>query len=377
MQANFHLGRVAGIPIGLHYSWLIIAFLIILSLSQHFDRVNPGWGTAVIWASAIITVLLFFAGIVAHELSHAVVARARGVPVRSITLFALGGVAAMERDANEAKTEFWVGIAGLLMSVLIGFLCLGLAMAAGWTPAFEPLTPPAAVLVWLGYINFMLAAFNMIPGYPLDGGRVLRAIVWGITKDQDRATRIAAGAGQAVAFGFILWGLLRFFSGEGFGGLWIAFIGWFLLDAARSSVLQVQVARTLRGVRVADLVSPDCPVVPSATDLQSLVDDHLLRTGRRCFVVQDSGRLTGLITPAEISKVERDRWPQTSVQAAMRPLSQLRTVRPDTPAMEALELMSRDDINQLPVVADGRLVGIFSRAHALQVLQTRQELGGP
>jgi Zn-dependent protease/CBS domain-containing protein len=375
MQANIHLGRVAGIPIGLHYSWLIIAFLIILSLAQHFDRVNPAWTAPVIWTSAIITGLLFFAGIVAHELSHAVVARARGVPVRSITLFALGGVAAMERDAHDATTEFWVGIAGPLMSVFIGFLCLGLAMAAGWTLAAIPQTPPTAVLVWLGYINFALAAFNMIPGYPLDGGRVLRAIVWGITKSQERATRIAAGAGQVVALGFILWGLVQFFSGEGFGGLWIAFIGWFLLDAARASVLQVEAARSLRGIRVADLMSRDCPVVTSGLDLQTLVDEHLLRTGKRCFVVQDAGMLTGLITPAEISKVERAQWPRTPVGEAMRPLRELRTVRPDTPAMEALELMSREDINQLPVVADGRLLGIFSRAHALQVLQTRQELG--
>jgi predicted transcriptional regulator len=230
------------------------------------------------------------------------------------------------------------------------------------------------MLVWLGYINISLAIFNMIPGFPLDGGRVLRAIIWWITGQADRSTRIAAQIGQLVAFGFIALGLIRFFGGAGFGGLWIAFIGWFLLTAARASHAQVGIAESLRGLRVRDVMESDCPAVDGRSNLQTLVDDYLLRTGRRCLVVIENGRVAGLITPHEIKQVDRARWPYTTVDSVMRPLEQLRTVAPDSPVAEALEAMGREDVNQLPVVSDGRLEGIISRGHVLQLLQTRAEL---
>ncbi len=379
MEAQIKLGRVFGVEIGLHYSWLIIAFLITLSLASRLQMTNAHWGGGVIWATAILTGALFFAAIIAHELSHAVVARARGLPVRSITLFALGGVAQIEKEAADAKTEFWMGIAGPITSALIGFLLLGIASALGWTPEAGTLMPTAetpllAMLVWLGYINISLAAFNMIPGFPLDGGRVLRAIIWWITGDAARATRRAAQAGQFVAFGFIALGIIQFFGGAGFGGLWIAFIGWFLLDAARASYAQVAITESLRGLRVRDVMEKDCSVVEGRESLQTVVDDHLLRTGRRCFLVVENGRVAGLLTPHEIKDVERARWPTTTVASAMLPLEKLRTVEPDTPVAEALETMGRENVNQLPVVSGGRLEGMFSRGHVLQLLQTRAEL---
>lgn len=379
MEAQIKLGRIFGVEIGLHYTWLVIALLITLSLAGHFQMVNPDWGRGVIWASAIVTGVLFFAAIIAHELSHAAVAKARGLPVRSITLFALGGVAQIEKEAADAKTEFWMGIVGPITSAVIGFVLLGIALALGWTPMSErpmstPESPLLAMLVWLGYINITLAIFNMIPGFPLDGGRVLRAIIWWVTGKADRSTRIAAQVGQLVAFGFIALGLIRFFGGAGFGGLWIAFIGWFLLDAARASYAQVGIAESLRGVRVADVMETDCPVVDGRSNLQTVADEYLLRTGRRCFTVVEDGRVVGLITSHEIKQVERARWPYTTVDTAMRPLEQLRTVAPETPVTEALEVMGRDDLNQLPVVSDGRLAGIISRAHIVQLLQTRAEL---
>ena len=237
-----------------------------------------------------------------------------------------------------------------------------------------PDTPVLAMLVWLGYINISLAIFNMIPGFPLDGGRVLRAIVWRVTGKADRSTLIAARVGQLVAFGFIALGLIRFFGGAGFGGLWIAFIGWFLLDAARASYVQVGIAQGLRGLQVRDVMASDCAVVDGRLNLQTLADEYLLRTGRRCFLVVENGEVVGLITPHEIKQVERARWPYTTVDGAMRPLEQLHTVTPDTSVTEALDVMGRDDVNQLPVVSNGRLEGIISRGHILQLLQTRAEL---
>ncbi len=374
MKAQVKLGRIAGISIGLHYSWFIIALLIALSLAQHFRDVTPQWSSTVVWAAAVVTSVLFFAALLLHELAHSLLAKARGLRVRAITLFALGGVSQIESEASDAKSEFWIAIAGPITSVVIGLVVLGTARLAGWAPGAEPAIPVIAVLVWLGYINIMLAAFNMIPGYPLDGGRVLRAVIWWIIGDADRSTRLSAQAGQAVAFMLILLGLFRFFVGANFGGLWLAFIGWFLLDAARASYVQVELIAGLRGRRVADIMDRDCSTVEGHLSLQDFVDEYLLRSGRRCFVVVQNDRVTGLITPHEVKSVDREVWSQTSVQSVMRPLGQLHTVAPDTPAIQALELMSREDINQLPVISDGRLGGVFSRSHVLRFLRTHAEL---
>lgn len=374
MNAQINLGRIFGVRIGLHYSWLIIAFLVTLSLVGQFQASNPQWGSGVIWATAIITALLFFAAIIAHELSHAAVAKARGLPVRAITLFALGGVAEIEKEAADPKTEFWIGIAGPIASVVIGLVCLALAIALGWRPPATPQTPLPAMLMWLGVINIGLAVFNMIPGFPLDGGRVFRAIVWWVTGDAARATRIAAGVGQFVALGFIFWGIVRFFNGAGLGGLWMAFIGWFLLGAAKASAAQLGITEALRGLRVGDLMTRDCPRVDGFDNLQTLVDEHLLPTGRRCFVVEEKGSVAGIITPHEVKAIARARWPYTTVDEVMLPLERLHSVGSNTLVTEALETMGREDVNQLPVVNDGRLAGIISRGHILRTIRTRTEL---
>lgn len=375
MTAQIPLGRVFGIRIGLHYSWLIIAFLISLSLAAHFRMNNPEWGGGTIWATSILTSLLFFLTIVLHELSHAMVAKSHGLPVRSITLFALGGVAEIEKEAGDARTEFWLGIVGPITSFVIGAICLAVLYSLGWKPPHFPQAPLLAMLMWLGYINIMLAVFNMVPGFPLDGGRVLRAIVWWISGDAGRSTRIAAQVGQLVAFGFIIFGIYRFFNGAGIGGLWIAFIGWFLLSAARESYAQVAITESLRGLRVRDVMSQDYPTVDGQVNLQTLVDDVFLRTGRRCFFVNESGRIVGLVTPHEVRAVERQRWRFKTVADVMRPLDQLRTVTPDTSIQTALEIMGREDLNQLPVVDNNEVRGMLSRGQILQLLQTRAELG--
>jgi Zn-dependent protease/predicted transcriptional regulator len=374
MESQIKLGRVLGIEIGLHYSWFLIALLITLSLAGQFRATQPQWGGTAIWLTAVVTGLLFFSALVLHELSHAVTARRRGLPVGAITLFALGGVSRIEKEPDRPGTEFVIGIVGPVTSALVGVACLGLASTMGWHSATDPSTPPVAVLVWLGYINFGLAAFNMIPGYPLDGGRVLRALAWWVTGDPARATRLAARAGQATAYAFIVFGLLRFFAGAGLGGLWIAFIGWFLLNAAGASYGRIETMERLRGLRVADVMTRDCVVVPAAMSVQELVDDLLLRTGRRCFTVVENGRVVGLITPHEVKGVPRAQWPAVAVDQVMRPLARLRTVPPESSVADALETMAREGVHQLPVVSEGQLQGVLSRGDVLRVLKTREEL---
>jgi Zn-dependent protease/predicted transcriptional regulator len=374
MRSSIRLGRLFGIEVGLHYSWFIIALLITMSLASQFQATHKDWGSNVIWALSILTSLLFFVALLAHEMSHALVARTRGLTTKAITLFALGGVAQIEKEPEDAKTEFLVGIVGPVSSALIGAICLGTAWALGWRMGSAPETPLHAMFVWLGYINLSLAAFNLIPGYPLDGGRVLRSIFWLTSGDALRATQRAATVGKFIALAFIAFGIFRFFAGAGFGGLWIAFIGWFLMQAAAASYSSVALTEGLKGVKVSDIMTSDCETLDGNLNVEQFVQEHLLRSGRRCFMVQQNGEITGLVTPHEIKELERSRWPYTTLVDVMRTLDELHTVTPATPVMEALETMGRDDVNQLPVVSGKHLDGIITRANVVQFLHTRTEL---
>ena len=377
MKSQIKIGTVFGVELGLHYSWFVIALLITFSLVAQFHAVNRDWSDVLVWSIATLTGLLFFACLFAHELSHAVVAKARGIPVHKITLFLLGGVAQIEKEASDAKTEFWMAVVGPFTSGVLGLILLALARLSGW-PLWSPATTPGtALLVWLGYINVGLAAFNMIPGFPLDGGRVLHAILWWAMDDAERSTRAAAFVGQIIAVLFIGFGILRFFQGAGLGGLWIAFIGWFLLQAAGASYMQVRTRTLLRGLRVKDVMSTDYRSEDPDTSLQDFVHKQLLPTGGRCFLVIDDSRLLGLVTPNEVRAVEPQAWPYTRVREVMRSGHRIHLVPPEMPAMEALETMAREDINQLPVVSNGRAEGIVTRAHLLQVVRARSDLNLP
>ena len=374
MRSTIRLGKLFGIEIGLHYSWFLIALLITMSLGSQFQQSHPEWGSNVIWSLSILTALLFFVALLAHEMSHALVARARGLTTKAITLFALGGVAQIEKEPEDAKTEFLVGIVGPFSSAVIGLISLAVAWALGWRMGSAPETPLHAMFVWLGYINLMLAAFNMIPGYPLDGGRILRSILWLSSGNVQVATRRAATVGKAIALLFIAFGIFRFFGGAGFGGLWIAFIGWFLLQAATASYSSVALTEGLKGVQVRDIMTSDCVTLDGNMNVEQFVENYLLKSGRRCFVVQQNGEIAGLVTPHEIKELDRPRWPYMTLTDVMRPLDQIHTVTPVTPVMEALETMGRDDVNQLPVVSGSHLDGIITRANVVQFLQTRAEL---
>jgi Zn-dependent protease/predicted transcriptional regulator len=367
MRSQIRLGKVFGIRIGLHFSWFLIALLIVFSLNAQFHLANPGWSAGLVLGLAIATAILFFVSLLLHELAHSLVAQSHGIPVREITLFALGGVSQIEGESPDAKTEFQIAIVGPLTSLVIGLLCLGAAQA------LPGATPSSAMLTWLGYINLSLAAFNLLPGYPLDGGRVLRALLWWKSGDADRATRTAAITGQVVGGLFVTLGIVQFFFGANFGGLWIAFIGWFLLQAAGETRRQAGFKRAIQDVKVADIMSHDCATVDGRQSVQDLVD-RLFKTGRRCFVVLDDGHVAGLVTPHEIRQVSRSQWPVTLVDSVMRPLQGLQAVRPDAPLGNALAVMARENVNQLPVMSNSHLDGVLSRAEVLNYLQTRGEL---
>jgi len=375
MRAQIKLGSIGGIAIGLHYTWFVIAVLIALSLAARFRSVNQGWSSALIWSTAVITAVLFFVTLLLHELAHSMVAKSYGLRVRSITLFALGGVSQIESEAPNARSEFWIAIVGPITSAVIGGLLLLLARAFGWHSGIHATTPLLAVLLWLGYINFGLAVFNMIPGYPLDGGRVLRSLLWWISGNQQRATRWTTQIGQGVAFLLILFGLLQFFLGAGFAGLWLAFIGWFLLDAARASYIQLGVMSELRDHSVADLMERNCPSVEGYLSLRDFVDEYLLHSQSRCFLVVHDSRPVGLVTPDEIAAVPRDTWAQNSLQSVMRRLDQLPAVPPEMQAIEALELMGRENLTVLAVVSNGNLLGIFSQTQVMRFLEIRSGSG--
>jgi Zn-dependent protease/CBS domain-containing protein len=374
MHTHIKLGRVFGIEIGIHSSWFIIAFLITFSLAAQFRSVDRDWSEVLVWGASLATAILFFVSLLAHELAHSLVARARKLPVRRIILFALGGVSLIEKEAPDARTEFLIAIVGPLTSVVLGGLMLWSAKALGGNPDAGPQTPSMAILYWLGTINLGLGLFNMLPGFPLDGGRVLRAVVWWLTRSMERATRIAARAGQVIAVIFIAFGIYQFFRGAGLSGLWIAFIGWFLLQAAGAQYQELELKHALVGVRAGDLMARDCAQVPGPTSVQDFVDEFLLRTGRRCFFVTVQDSIAGLITPHEVRALERSLWPLTPIQQIMKPLDKLRVVAPETAAMEALEIMAREDLNQLPVVSDHHVKGLLSRSNILEALRSRREL---
>jgi Zn-dependent protease/CBS domain-containing protein len=369
MTASISLGRWFGVPVGLHYSWFIIAWLITLSLTGPFALLHPAWSTETVWALSLVTSALFFVCILLHELAHALGAQVSGVRVQGITLFALGGITHLEKDAASPSREFGIAIAGPIASILIGLVCRTVASTAGHISIAV-----AAVFGWLAYINIALALFNLIPGFPLDGGHVLRAIIWAGTHRVDRATRIAARVGQAVGGLFIAVGLFHVFTRGDFGGLWIAFIGWFLLEGAQATYLQARRSRGLRDVRVADVMARDCATVDAHTTLRRFVDDQLLRIAARCFAVSDDGRLLGLITPSDVKHVERDQWDDMTVSQAMRPIQTLHSINPDIPAGDALDVMDRENINQLPVVSDGQLKGVVTRSYLLNLLGHWREL---
>lgn len=370
MRGAFTLGKVLGIPIRLHSSWFLIAALITWSLAGgYFPQEYPGWATLTYWLVGAATAILFFASVLLHELGHSVLALREKVPVRSITLFIFGGVAQIGQEPPTAGAELRIAIAGPLTSLALAGVA-GLSMMAASSSTV--LAAPAA---YLARINLMLALFNLIPGFPLDGGRVLRALLWGLGGSFRSATRWASWAGRAVAFVFILLGVGQIFLGNFLNGLWIAFIGWFLNNAAESSYQQVVLRDTLAGVKVRNVMTEHCLTVPSSLQLGSLVDDLVLNQGHRCFFVAENGNLEGLITLHNIRAVPRERRNALTVGQVMTPTDSLLKANPEEDVLTLLQRMDENDVNQMPVMDNGHLLGVITRESLLHYIRLHSELG--
>jgi Zn-dependent protease len=378
---GIRIGRILGIPIYLDFSWILIFGLVTLSLAQQFTKQFPQWTTEEQWGLGILTSLLFFASVVFHELSHSSVAQHYKIKVLSITLFLFGGLARIGREPTKAIQEFNIAIAGPIASGFLAALFWGLELAIP-RPAVQAVAEPLILS------NAMLAGFNLLPGFPLDGGRMFRALVWGLTKDFSRATRVAAASGKLIAYAMIGLGIFSVFAGgQGgpiaeylgrWGGIWLAFIGWFLLTAAQASVSQLTIQETLTGLCASDVMSHEVPTIPGNMNLEEY-SSEVLRTGRRIHIVTMDDRLVGLMNVAALNQVPRDDWSMNSVQAVMVPREKILWSSPEEPLQRVLERLMGADVNQMPVVRhtdDGaaHIVGMVTRDAILRVIQTRSEL---
>ena len=369
MESSFKLGRIARIEIGIHYTWLFAFALIAWSLAGGFFPVNyPGWDTSTYWLLGVLSALALFASVLIHELSHSPVALARRHGVHSITLFIFGGVSNIKQETEAARDEFLIAIVGPLTSFgLAGLFWVALQVLA---PGESPL---GAALSYLALINVVLGAFNLLPGFPLDGGRVLRSIVWAATGSLRRATQIASYVGQGFGFLLIFWGVSQLLGGNVLGGIWIAFIAWFLNNAAESIRQQQALRESIRGVRVPELMNPRPAVADPAMTVEELVMEHVVRQGLRALPVCDQERLVGIVSITDAKAVPRDSWPATPVGTIMT-RSPFKVVAPGDEVGSALRLLVEGSLNQLPVLSNGELVGLLSRADVLRFLQLRAEL---
>lgn len=369
--SSLRIAEIAGIRIGVHYTWFVILALLLLSLTTLFRGMYPDWSQTTVFAAATVAALLFFVSIVLHELGHSLVAIARGIPVHSITLFIFGGVAQSEEDADTAATEFWVAIAGPLVSF---------ALAATFYVAslvLSDLSQVAATAAeWLATINLVVGIFNLVPGFPLDGGRVFRALVWGATGDAVKGMRWAVRGGRTVAMTLMLLGVWTFLStGLLINGLWLVAIGWFLMSAAEASGTQFVLKRVLEGVPVRQVMRRDVPRVPGQINLEQWVDEYVFPTGQRAYLVMEGPDVIGLLTLSDARKVARADWALTPVWDVMTPLKDLRVVTAETGAIEALQIMEQASLNQVPVVRDNVIEGWVDREKLLRMLQLHLETG--
>jgi len=371
MPGSLRIGKIFGIDIYIHISWVIIIVLLTWSLAVGwFPVLYHGFSAITYWILGFIAAILLFVSVLLHELAHSVVARARGLPVKNITLFIFGGVSNIEKEPGSPGIEFQVAVVGPITSLLIGVLALVLNYALG-----QSTSALGAILWYLGYANILLGIFNLIPGFPLDGGRVLRSIVWKINGNLRRATRIVTVVGQIIAYIFILVGIWMFFVGYFIDGLWFGFIGWFLLSSAQSANSEVMLQSVFRGVTVGEVMNTSPTTVPANISLQRLVDEYFLPLGLRSALVTQGDRLAGLITLSDIRHIPREEWGQTPVGLAMIPRDRLHIVSPQQSLNDVLPLMAGRDVNQLPVVQDERLVGVLSRDAIVRYLEIRRSLG--
>ncbi len=389
MKNGFSVGKVFGININIDWSWLFIFVLVSWSLASSFGLAHSNWSMFMQWGLAISAAFLFFASVLAHEVAHAVAARALGTPVRNITLFLFGGVSNIQKEPDSPFSEFVIAVVGPLTSILLGaiFLVLGAgSLAVNNATLTDPLAvlsqvgPVGTIFIWLGSVNILVAVFNLIPGFPLDGGRIFRSALWAITNDLKTATRWASDLGQLVAWVLILAGIAMAFGvnipflGSGFvNGIWFMFIGWFLQNAAVQSYHKVVIQDILEDVKVKQMMYTNIPAVDAGLSVQSLIDNYIMQSDNRAFIVFEDEKMVGLVTIDDIRKLDAEARTRTLVKDIMTPSQKLVVVAPEEEASDAFQRLQTEDIRQLPVVTGNQIVGLLRRKDIARWLQLQSQ----
>ncbi|MBW1823325.1 MAG: site-2 protease family protein [Deltaproteobacteria bacterium] len=372
MRNAWRLGKVFGIDIYIDASWIIIFMLVTWTLAgEYFPSQNADWSPFLNWSLGIIASLLFFSSVLAHELSHSLVAIQQGEQVKNITLFIFGGVAQIAEEPDEPLKEFLIASVGPLTSIVIGVFS-GIA----WWLSGKISPPAASIFSYLCLINIALACFNLVPGFPLDGGRILRAIIWGYTKNVKIATKIASFSGKLVAFLLISLGIITMFRLKtiSVNGIWFILIGWFLYNAANRSYRHLLLKDALREVKVEDLMITSLDTVPPTLSIQRLVDDYIMRHRDHGFLVVDEGMVQGIVCLADVKKLPKERWPTTPISEIMLSKELLEKVSPEENANVALGKLTAKNIHQIPVVQENRVRGILRRNDILNYIQLHAEV---
>jgi Zn-dependent protease len=370
MNGGFKIGRLFGIEVDVHPSWFIILLVFVWSLATTLFPQTYHWSTAVTWTVAVVAALLLFASVIVHELGHSLVARRQGIAVKNITLFVLGGVSSIEKEASSPRREALLAGSGPLVSLTIGVLALLLAYMPG-----EPQTVHA-VLAYVGFMNVLLAVFNLLPGFPLDGGRVLRAILWARSGDFERATRGAARAGYVLGYTLIVLGILTAIGRNVLAGVWAGFTGWILVQAAQASYGQVVAQQRLAGVTAGSIATPAHVWIPPMVTLEAAANDYFLANNARCLPVEGADdTFDGIVCLSDLQHTPRSQWSHDRVADVMTPRDRVAALTSEAPAAEALRLMAERNINQVAIVDGDRLTGFVDRATALRHLRLHSLVG--
>ncbi|MEO8355201.1 MAG: site-2 protease family protein [Chloroflexota bacterium] len=387
---GFRVGRLFGINIHVDWSWIAILALVSWSLSATFEQVHPEWSYGVHWGMAILAAFLFFVSILAHELAHSLAALARGVPVHSIMLFMFGGVSNLEKEPASPAEEMVITIVGPLTSLFLG--AVGLVIGAGSlgvdnalvnsSALLSRLQPLNTILAWLGSVNMMVGLFNLIPAFPLDGGRIVRSLIWAVSNDVCNATRWASWLGQGIAWSMIIAGAIMMFGvevpffGSGlFSGVWLVFIGWFLNNAATSGYRQAVIQDVLTDLPVRSVMQTQIPVVSSEVSVDELVNRQFAQTEEHAMLVTEGEEVVGMVARNDVAKSTQHEWQSTPVGDIMTPVSDLVHVTPDQDVAEAFDRLQRLDLRQIPVILNNRIVGLLRRKDVVRWLQLRSDFG--
>lgn len=382
MRGSLKIAKIAGIDIGVHYTWIFAVIIITWSLSGYYSQLYPSWSTLVYWSAGFLSSVLLFFSVLLHELAHSLVAQSRGLPVTNITLFIFGGVSNLSEEPKSPGLEFWMAFFGPLTSILLGTVFWGiwyLATGEAVLPLLSRSTAGQgtfiiAIIGYLAFINLALAVFNLLPGFPLDGGRVLRSIIWKTSGSLSKATNIATTIGRLFGWGFIAFGVYLLFRFDFLSAVWIGIIGIFLMSAAENARQEVMVRENLSNVKVTQVMEMNTETISPHLSVEELVRDMFLLKRRRAVPVAEGDRIIGMVSISDVRALPQDAWTTTSVERIMT-REPLHAVKPDDDLNTAMQAIAQYDLNQVPVLNQGKLVGILSRANIINFLQLKRELG--